>query len=168
MKLTPHTYAYRYPDGIRYGTGDRAINGSKPIEAIPLYWGPDVEAELAAARELGPWKCKANPTADPPQDCDFPFCGCDPNAINVIETLQESGWIGPKEACDREKAAIAAARLEAAELIHIAILKNGNMYTHDILAALWKDVLERGASTSTEKSQGAPGSLREGEGRTEG
>jgi hypothetical protein len=69
---------------------------------------------------------------------------------------------------DREKAAIAAARLEAAELIHIAILKNGNMYTHDILAALWKDVLERGASTSTEKSQGAPGSLREGEGRTEG
>lgn len=52
-KLTPHSYAYRYPDGIRYDTGGKSINGSKPIEVIPLYWGPDVdalEAELAAAR----------------------------------------------------------------------------------------------------------------------
>ncbi len=40
------------------------------------------------------WKCKANRTADPPQDCDWPHCGCDPNAEKVIEALIEEGW-GP-------------------------------------------------------------------------
>ena len=35
--------------------------------------------------------CKANRTADPPQDCDWPFCGCDPVADKVIEEIQESG-----------------------------------------------------------------------------
>ena len=38
------------------------------------------------------WKCKANPTADPPLDCDWPFCGCDPLADKVIEAIQESGF----------------------------------------------------------------------------
>lgn len=40
----PFAYAYRYPayppEGatvIRLGTGGREINGSKPIETIPLY-----------------------------------------------------------------------------------------------------------------------------------
>jgi hypothetical protein len=37
------------------------------------------------------YKCKAQPTADPPQDCDWPVCGCDPYADKVIEALQESG-----------------------------------------------------------------------------
>jgi hypothetical protein len=44
------------------------------------------------------WKCKAQPTADPPQDCDWPHCGCDPHAQEVIECLIESGWAGPDEA----------------------------------------------------------------------
>jgi hypothetical protein len=42
--LKPFCYAYRYPSFppagatvIRFGTGGREINGSKPIEAIPLY-----------------------------------------------------------------------------------------------------------------------------------
>jgi hypothetical protein len=34
----PDGYAYRYPDGIRYGTNGRTINGSDPIEAIPFYF----------------------------------------------------------------------------------------------------------------------------------
>jgi len=37
-------------------------------------------------------RCMANPTADPPQDCDFPFCGCFAMATKTIEALQECGW----------------------------------------------------------------------------
>jgi hypothetical protein len=37
-------------------------------------------------------RCKANTTADPPQDCDFPFCGCFEMATKTIEALQECGW----------------------------------------------------------------------------
>ncbi len=33
------------------------------------------------------WECKANKTADPPQDCDWPVCGCDPYAAKVIDAL---------------------------------------------------------------------------------
>lgn len=36
-------------------------------------------------------KCRANRTADPPQDCDWPWCGCDPAADKVIEALEEQG-----------------------------------------------------------------------------
>ena len=38
--------------------------------------------------------CKArfaNTGANDPQECDWPFCGCDPAAEKVIEALQESG-----------------------------------------------------------------------------
>jgi len=37
------------------------------------------------------FKCKAQRTADPPQDCDWPTCGCDPYANKVIEALVELG-----------------------------------------------------------------------------
>lgn len=37
---TPDGYAYRYPDGIRFGTKGRAINGSDPLEIIPFYYAP--------------------------------------------------------------------------------------------------------------------------------
>ena len=46
------------------------------------------------ALKTPPWKCKAQRTADPPQDCDWPTCGCDPYANKVIEALQESGALG--------------------------------------------------------------------------
>jgi hypothetical protein len=39
--------------------------------------------------------CKANRSADPPQDCDWPHCGCDPVATKVLEALQEEGWLPP-------------------------------------------------------------------------
>jgi hypothetical protein len=45
--VEPFAYAYRYPSFppagstvIRFGTNGREINGSKPIEAIPLYTAP--------------------------------------------------------------------------------------------------------------------------------
>ena len=28
---------------------------------------------------------------DPPQDCNWPFCGCDPYADKVVESISESG-----------------------------------------------------------------------------
>ena len=33
--------------------------------------------EMAAAPSRDLYKCKAQPTADPPQDCDWPVCGCE-------------------------------------------------------------------------------------------
>ena len=39
----PDGYAFRYPDGIRFTTGE-AINGSRPLDSIPYYF----ESSLAA------------------------------------------------------------------------------------------------------------------------
>jgi len=50
---------------------------------------------LASSEGPSQWKCKAQPTADPPQDCDWPVCGCDPYADKVIEALQESRKLAP-------------------------------------------------------------------------
>jgi len=33
--------------------------------------------------------CKARRTADPPEDCDWPTCGCDPYAEKVLATIEE-------------------------------------------------------------------------------
>jgi hypothetical protein len=42
-------------------------------------------------------ECKARQsTADPSQDCNWPFCACDPLAIRVIDTLLECGWRPPE------------------------------------------------------------------------
>jgi hypothetical protein len=36
-------------------------------------------------------KVKAAGLTDPPQDCDWPWCGCDPHADRVLAALQEEG-----------------------------------------------------------------------------
>ncbi len=46
------------------------------------------------------WTCPARATADPPQDCNWPFCGCDERASAVIEMLLECGWIPHEEASE--------------------------------------------------------------------
>lgn len=46
--------------------------------------GPKQEV-LCAARH-------SDTGANDPQDCDWPFCGCDPKADAVIEAIQESGF----------------------------------------------------------------------------
>lgn len=46
-------------------------------------------------------KCAALTSADPPQDCDAPFCGCNPEWTKTIEALQELGW-GPLSDRERE------------------------------------------------------------------
>ena len=70
-------------------------------------------AALVAAAQ--PWKCRAQPTADPPQDCNFPFCGCDPGAEKVIDTLLECGWVDQDEHLRLVAAAQDRTLLEAAE-----------------------------------------------------
>jgi hypothetical protein len=54
--------------------------------------------ELTAKLAEATWKCKAQPTADPPQDCGWPDCGCDPNIDKVMGGLLEIGWLGREEA----------------------------------------------------------------------
>jgi hypothetical protein len=39
----PFGYAYGYPDGIRFDTGGRAINGNRPTSAIALYTAAQLE-----------------------------------------------------------------------------------------------------------------------------
>ena len=36
-------------------------------------------------------RVRAAGLTDPPQDCDWPFCGCDPAATRVLNTIEESG-----------------------------------------------------------------------------
>lgn len=48
--------------------------------------------------EAKTWKCGAQPTADPPQDCDMPFCGCNPAWQDALAAAQESGWLSEREA----------------------------------------------------------------------
>jgi len=47
-----------------------------------------------------PFVCQARVSAaDPPQDCGWPFCGCDPKAEKVIDALAEMGALkDPREA----------------------------------------------------------------------
>lgn len=33
-------------------------------------------------------KCQADMWADPPRDCDFPFCGCDPAANAALDAVE--------------------------------------------------------------------------------
>lgn len=36
-------------------------------------------------------ECRAQPTGDPPTDCDWPHCGCDPSATKVLQALDDEG-----------------------------------------------------------------------------
>jgi len=47
---------------------------------------------LPAREQPTLFECKARAgKTDPPQDCDWPFCGCDPKAERVLEAIRESG-----------------------------------------------------------------------------
>jgi len=64
-------------------------------------------ADFIAAREqAAKWKCKAlvgSAGLNDPQDCDYPFCGCDPSSGKVIDTLIECGWQSGDEIRKREQ-----------------------------------------------------------------
>ena len=78
----------------------------KPANSFTLlcdYCDPSSSVNNPATPEREPklnlkQKCMAMNAADPPQDCDWPFCGCDPVAAKVVETLQESGlFVGSRD-----------------------------------------------------------------------
>jgi len=63
------------------------------------------------------WKCLAQRTADPPQDCDAPFCGCNPVWLDALTMAQESGWLTLTDATDlRAQLATARERVRALEV----------------------------------------------------
>jgi hypothetical protein len=63
-------------------------------------------------------KCKARSSSGPEtQDCDWPFCGCDPHADKVIEAIQESGF------AIRKIDAAAPSPEESAVIVHNGILR---------------------------------------------
>lgn len=37
------------------------------------------------------------PHSDPPQECSWPLCGCDPVAWRVMSVLEELGWRPPRK-----------------------------------------------------------------------
>ena len=57
--------------------------------------GPYDVIERVLKEELQ-WKCKARAAGTSggidPQDCDWPFCDCDPKANEVIAAIEESGY----------------------------------------------------------------------------
>lgn len=48
-------------------------------------------------------RVRAAGLTDPPQDCDWPMCGCDPRADKVIEALQESGCLVSRAEVERAR-----------------------------------------------------------------
>jgi sulfur relay (sulfurtransferase) DsrC/TusE family protein len=56
-----------------------------------------IKARKKAATQRDHVTCRAKRTADPPQDCDWPHCGCDPLVDRVLAALQEEGWMSLKE-----------------------------------------------------------------------
>ena len=83
-------------DRTSYTTLSAAIKGWKERATA-------AEAERDAARaeagRLKPRKCAATTSTDPPQDCDAPFCGCNPAWQEALSMAQESGWLTDREAC---------------------------------------------------------------------
>jgi len=48
-------------------------------------------SDLAAHIRASAWTCRVRAAGktDPPQDCDWPACGCDPVADKVLEAMDE-------------------------------------------------------------------------------
>lgn len=74
-------------------------------QALEVWWnsepGPRTPAKafvagysaaLAGHSTTRAQRCPASASMDPPQDCDAPFCGCNPAWTQCIEWLQEAGW----------------------------------------------------------------------------
>lgn len=78
---------------LRLEWGQAAVLAQAELKALKARLEADIEAlaNKPSASISGGWKCGARASIDPPQDCDWPFCGCDPYANKVMETLQECG-----------------------------------------------------------------------------
>jgi hypothetical protein len=70
-------------------------------------------------------KVRAVGKTDPPQDCDWPFCGCDPHADKVIAHLQECDMLREKVAQEEPTQANSAGLIERARGL---LLSDQNTY----------------------------------------
>lgn len=65
------------------------------------WYGEDIPYLLAEVEKREKSECAARKAGTVggsyPQDCNWPFCGCDERASKVMDTLLECGWIGNKE-----------------------------------------------------------------------
>jgi hypothetical protein len=87
------------PDPIASAMGEtQEERADDPIAAaVDAQLDPLKDELIAMGHKLAKSSCKVREAGmtDPPQDCDWPFCGCDEHATKVIDTLQECGW-GPR------------------------------------------------------------------------
>ncbi len=58
-------------------------------------------ARLSEGSAPPTFQCKAKNASPEPQDCDYPFCGCDPAAERVLSALQEGGYFIAREGAER-------------------------------------------------------------------
>ena len=75
-------------------TGDAVRDGcADELEKVAaLYTSPRLDREKVADT----WECAGRKQAYPePGECDWPGCGCDPNATKVIESFLEQSWKPP-------------------------------------------------------------------------
>jgi hypothetical protein len=108
--------------------------GSDPVQMVGLWWlgfATREQAEAAAAKvNAKPWECASRKQGtaggNDPAECNHPFCGCDPNATKVVESLQESGWL------DAER----AGKLRADAKRHEERFKGENRFLSELREAL--------------------------------
>jgi len=79
---------------LSYDQANRAATLLRTLSAVTR----ERDEALAKIASERPRKCAATISTDPPQDCDFPFCGCDPNVSKAMDILAECGWLPHREA----------------------------------------------------------------------
>ena len=78
---------------VKQGSGNNCTCGY--FDLVDRIGNAERAADVVAPPVASNERCKANPTSDPPQDCDAPFCGCNPAWQECIAMLIECGW-GPQ------------------------------------------------------------------------
>lgn len=83
---------------------NRAANTPKAVREDVTRIGSEADQQISSLkmeiaqlkREQKPQSCAAG-KGDPPQDCDAPFCGCNPEWTKVMQWLDEAGWKSREE-----------------------------------------------------------------------
>lgn len=65
-------------------------------------WLRKLSVQSVPETPLKPQKCAADMYADPPRDCNAPYCGCNPAWTQCLEMLQECGWQSPDEVREKD------------------------------------------------------------------
>jgi hypothetical protein len=95
-------------------------------QALTLLGDIAIRALTAAPAEtVGGWKCGADRYGPDPQDCNWPYCGCDPHAERVMSDLAEHGWYTPDEVSDLKRQILPAEAIRKA-------LKETDRYIHQM------------------------------------